>query len=86
VENFVCVVVEAGVATNSTLTPSPVVFLELSDTGGTFQNEWFFASNAGKREMLAVGLAAISTQSNVNVWCDPPSGADPQCYNLYLMS
>jgi hypothetical protein len=83
---FVCIVQQAGVATSGAPTPNPGVLFLLSDTGGSFQNEWFYAANSGKKEMLAVALAAISTQSQVNAWCDPPvtGGPSTECYNLYL--
>ncbi len=85
---FVCIVEQAGVATSGAMTPNPGVALLLTDTGGAFQSTWFYAANSGKKEMLAVALAAIGTQSQVNAFCDAPAAGGPstECHNLYLMS
>jgi hypothetical protein len=89
---FNCTVNQAGPAANNAgETPSPVIYLNLTDVNGSFSNTWFFAANICKKEMLAVALAAISTQSQVNAWLDPPVNPQPgqpqastQCYNLYV--
>jgi hypothetical protein len=82
--NYVCTVSEAGPNTQGS---GPVVMLLLTDTGGAFPATWFVAAANARDQMLAVGLAAISTQSQVNVWADPPAGGSPtKVYNLYLMS
>jgi hypothetical protein len=83
--NFVCNVIQAGPGVNGSLTPDPQVQFLLTDAQGTFSNTWFFASQAAKNQMLAVALAAISTQSQVNAWVDAPEeGTVTQCYALYI--
>jgi hypothetical protein len=87
---FTCTVNEAGPASNGTETQSPTVYFQLTDLGGTFDHTWFFAANSAKREMLAVALAAVSTQSQVRADVDIPTGPDtnphPQCYRLYVVA
>jgi hypothetical protein len=87
---FTCTVNEAGPVSNATETQSPTVYFQLTDLGGSFNFTWFFAANSAKREMLAVALAAISTQSQVRAEVDVPTGQDtnphPQCYRLYIVA
>jgi hypothetical protein len=87
---FTCTVNEAGPASNAPETQSPTIYFQLTDLGGNFNNTWFFAANSAKREMLAVALAAISTQSQVRAEVDYPGGQDtnphPQCYRLYIVA
>lgn len=87
---FTCTVNQAGPVSNAPETQSPTIYLELTDLGATFDHTWFFAANSAKREMLAVALAAISTQSQVRAEVDIPTGQDthphPQCYRLYIVA
>jgi hypothetical protein len=84
---YVCDVNLAGPAADSSETPNPVIFLNLTDVGGAFTRYWFFADNVAKREMLATALAAISTNFRVSAALDPPNANNnpyTQCYRLYL--
>jgi len=86
-----CTVNQAGpAAQNQSETADPVIYLQLSDLGGSFDHTWFFMADSCKKEMLAVALAAISTQTQVVAWVVPPpsppapGGPSPECYNLYI--
>lgn len=84
---FTCTVDGAGVSVEPvTDTPANPVYLYLTDSGGTFQKQQFYATDSARREMLAVGLAAISTQNQVRALLDPPDPANDriplQCYEL----
>ena len=87
---YTCTVVQAGAAASGGgLTPDPGVLLYLTDTQGSFPPSWFFAAQTAKNQMLAVALAAISTQSQVHVFAaDAPvaGGAPPQINNLYIIA
>ena len=87
----VCNVNQAGAAGNGTETAVPVVYIMLTDaaTGGPqFTDQWFYADNNGKDELLAVALSAISAGKQVTATYDPPSNPGgepyPQLYRLYL--
>ena len=69
---FVCIVNEAGPTTLHSHTPIPEILIRLSDTNGSFTNAFFFAAGSAKNQMLAVALAAISTQE-VSINCRPPN-------------
>jgi hypothetical protein len=84
---YVCDVNLAGPASNSTETANPVIFMNLTDAGGAFTGNWFFAANVAKRDMLATSLAAISTSYRVSALLDPPNANNSpytQCYRLYI--
>jgi hypothetical protein len=87
---FTCTVNEVGPASDAPETHSPTIYMDLTDLGGSFTETWFYAANSSKREMLAVALAAVSTQSQVRAVLDVPTGQDvtphPQCYRLYLVA
>ncbi len=88
---FSCWVNQAGVGTQGgTETPNPVVYFQLTDVKGSFTGAWWYAAEPGKNQMLAVALAAIANQYQVNAFLDPavPGGSSPHpaCYNLYLMA
>lgn len=87
---FTCNVNEVGPVVDGTETASPTIYLNLTDTGGSFDHTWFFAANNCKREMLATALAAISTQSQIRAVLDVPTGQDtiphPQCYRMYIVA
>jgi hypothetical protein len=87
-QEYICTVNQAGPATGTGQTPDPVVQFSLTDTNNAFSNAWFFAAGASKNQMLAVALAAISTQSQVNAWVDPPQAGVgiTQCYALYIIA
>jgi hypothetical protein len=90
---FTCNVNQVGPvadASDASETPSPTIYLNLTDVAGTFDHTWFYAANNAKREMLATALAAISTQSQIRAALDIPAGQDvtphPQCYRLYIVA
>jgi hypothetical protein len=86
-----CTVVSAGASVEAADTPDNPVYLVLTDLGGKFENGLFFASDAMKREMLAVALTAISTGKHVYAVADPPddgSAGRPhpaECYELDIV-
>jgi hypothetical protein len=89
VTGFTCIVNQAGPTTLHSDTPAPEVVLNLSDVNKNFSDTWFFAAGSAKNQMLAVALAAISTQSNVSAWVDPPNSNNTpwtQCYELRIIS
>jgi hypothetical protein len=84
---YTCTVDQAGPASDGTETPPPVVYLMLSDAGGTFTGQWFFAAANSTDQMLAVALSAIGLGVQVTAALDhPDASGDPytQCYRLYL--
>jgi hypothetical protein len=77
----------AGSAADSSDTTPPSVYINLTDIGGTFANQWFFAAENSKSQMLAVALTAISLQTTVGCVLDPPNPGDKpftQIYRMYL--
>jgi hypothetical protein len=86
----ICNVNQAGAAGNGTETAVPVVYIMLTDvgTGPKFTDQWFYADNSAKDELLAVALSAISTGKQVNATYDAPTNPGgepyPQLYRLYL--
>ena len=72
-EWLTCTVGWVGVAADSTDGPNPVTYIILNDNGGSFSNQWFFAPDVAKDEMLAVALMARSLNRPVNVDVDPPN-------------
>jgi hypothetical protein len=82
-----CIVNNAGPAADSADPVPPAVYINLTDSGGTFVNQWFYAAENSKSQMLAVALTAISLQTTVACVLDPPNpGNNPytQIYRLYL--
>jgi hypothetical protein len=82
-----CSVNQAGAACDGGEGPNPVIYINLTDTAGSFAGQWFYTAEVGKREMLAVALAAINTQSKVLATIDPPKpGNNPYTviFRLYL--
>lgn len=88
-QSFTCTVNNAGASVGGPETPDPQIYFNLTDTGGSFAGQWFFAANKAKQEMLAVTLAAVSTQSSVFVWLDPPVAGSSnltQCYTMHIVN
>ena len=86
---FKCMVNEVGPVSDGTETPAPVIYLNLSDEGGTFINTWFFAADSCKLQMLAVALSAISLRLQVEVGGAPPNANNEpvtQIDRLYLIN
>jgi hypothetical protein len=82
-----CSVNLTGPAAGSSETPDPVIFINLTDSGGAFTRYWFFAASVAKREMLATALAAISTGYRVSAFVDSPNANNTpytQCHRLYV--
>ena len=46
---FYCTVNEIGPAADGTETPDPVIYINLTDTGGSFVNQWFQAAERSKK-------------------------------------
>jgi hypothetical protein len=88
---YTCTVNQAGPAADGTETAVPVVYINLSDQSPTpaFGNQWFYAAENSRSEMLAVALAAITTGNSVAVGAAPPNaGGSPytEISRLYLVS
>ena len=58
-------------ATRRTL-PAPVVYINLTDTAGSFANTWFYAANGIQKQLLDVGIAAINGRQDVEVGATSP--------------
>ena len=52
---YTCTVNEIGSATDGTETFNPVVYINLTDTQGSFTNLWFYAADGGQNQTLTVG-------------------------------
>ena len=82
---FACTVNEIGPAADGTETAPPVIYINLTDTGGSFVNQWFHAAEDSKAQMLSVGLAAISTNRQVEVAIDAPNVPYSRVRRMYLL-
>jgi hypothetical protein len=82
---FSCIVNEVGPAANGAETPEPVIYINLTDTGGSFANQWFHAAEKAKAQMLSVGLAAMSTNRPVEAAIDTPNVPYSSVSRMYLM-
>jgi hypothetical protein len=82
---FSCTVNEIGPAADGTETPDPVIYVNLTDTGGSFVNQWFYAGEKSKAQMLSVGLAAMSTNRQVEVAVDTPNVPYSSITRMYLL-
>ena len=75
--NYLCVINEAGPA-NYGATSNPNVYVNLTDTGGSFANTWFYAADGIQDQILDVGIAAIVRGELVDVTADAPNaGGSP---------
>jgi hypothetical protein len=75
---YSCTVNEIGPAADGTETSDPVVYVNLTDTQGSFAGQWFYAADGSQSQMLAVGLTAMNTNRQVEVAADPPNaGGSP---------
>lgn len=89
VTGYTCNVVQAGPTVLHSDTPAPEIVIQLTDASNSFNNAWFFAAASAKNQMLAVALSAISTQSQVSAWVDPPNANNTpwtQCYELRIIA
>jgi hypothetical protein len=82
---FSCTVNEIGPAADGTQTANPVIYMNLTDTGGSFVNQWFFAAENSKAQMLSVGLAAISANRQVEVAINTPDVPYSIVERMYLL-
>lgn len=92
---FTCKVISAGASVEppDPDTPANSVFILLQSSQLQGQQE-FYASDAMKREILAVALAAVATGRAVSATVDPPPYVDdsgraaptPQCYGLRVLT
>lgn len=69
---YACTVNEVGPASDASDTPSPVVYINLTDTAGSFENIWFYAANGIQQQLLDVGIAAITHGKDVEVGAIAP--------------
>jgi len=82
---FSCTVNEIGPAADGIETANPVIYINLTDTGGSFVNQWFYAAENSKAQMLSVGLAAMSTNRQVEVNIDTPNVPYSSVTRMYLL-
>jgi hypothetical protein len=82
---FSCTVNEIGPAADGTETADPVIYINLTDTGGSFVNQWFHAAENSKAQMLSVGLAAMSTNRQVEVAINTPTVPYSSVTRMYLL-
>jgi hypothetical protein len=84
---FTCKVNNVGPASDGTETPDPTIYINLTDTAGSFSGQWFFAANNSKSQMMAVALSAITLQATVQVAAPAPNAANnpfTEISRLYL--
>jgi hypothetical protein len=84
-----CKVNEVGPASDGTETSAPVVYVNLTDTGGAFTSTWFYAASGIQDQVLAVAIAAINSSLNVEMGATAPvAGNSPftDIQNLYLLA
>lgn len=66
---------------------SPIITVTLAAVNGSFIPTLFRVPDIAKREMLAVALAAISTQSQVSALVDDPSQPNAEyCYTMQILA
>ncbi len=66
---------------------SPIMSVALADIAGSFGPTLFRVPDIAKREILAVALAAITSQSEVAALVDDPSQPQAEwCYTLEILS
>jgi hypothetical protein len=72
---YTCTVNNVGPATDGTETTPPVIYINLTDTANppAFTGQWFYASDGGQNQMLAVALAAMNGQKHVDAGATPPN-------------
>ena len=71
--SYRCTVNEVGPAVDGTETASPVVYINLTDTKGSFANTWFYAADGAQDQMLDVAIAAINNDNAVDVVAAAPN-------------
>jgi len=69
---YACTVNAVGPASDASDTPVPVMYIQLTDTAGSFENIWFYAANGIQQQLLDVGIAAITDGKDVSVGAVAP--------------
>lgn len=69
---YACTVNAVGPASDASDTPGPVVYINLTDTAGSFENIWFYAANGIQQQLLDVGIPAITDGKDVSVGAIAP--------------
>jgi hypothetical protein len=86
--SFYCAVNAVGPGADGTQTPDPVLYISLTDALGSFTNQWCYVAAGSQSLMLAVGLAAMNTNRQVQVEVDPTPpiffGPLPSVTKMYL--
>lgn len=72
---YICTVNQVGPAIDGVETSSPVVYINLTDMGGSFADTWFYAGDGGQSQMLVIGVAAINGHKTVQVAAGEPNAA-----------
>jgi hypothetical protein len=75
-----CIIRRVGVATNGR------TLLDLKAANGTFGWNWFLASASMSREMLAIALAASTSEKQVNCMFDDPSVAYAEVLAMQIIN
>ena len=83
---FSCTVNEIGPAADGAETAEPVIYMNLTDTAGSFANQWFYAAERAKTQMLSVGLAAMSANRPVEAAIDTPNVPYSSVRRMYLVA
>ena len=75
---YTCIVNEVGPAADGTETTAPVIYINLTDTAGSFTNTWFYAAQGIQEQALDVGISAIEGPYQVEVAATAPNiGGSP---------
>jgi hypothetical protein len=86
---YQCTVNEVGPASDASETSPPVIYINLSDAGGSFANTWFYAANGIQNQALHVGIAAISGRKRVQVGATAPNSENnpfTEINRMYLLA
>jgi hypothetical protein len=79
-----CIVNLIGPAADGTETSDPVVYINLTDTQGSFTGQWFYAAEGSQTQMLAVGLTAMNTNRQVQAGLVDPTTPYTAVERMYL--
>jgi hypothetical protein len=84
-----CTVGGVGPASDANETSPPVIYVQLTDAANAWPaNQWFYAADVAKREILAVALTArsLNLPVTVSVEAPNPSGSPyTPIYRMYLL-
>jgi hypothetical protein len=88
---YQCTVNRVGPAAYASETAQPVIYINLTDTDtdAAFEDQWYYAAENSRHEILATALAAIAGGKNVQVAADPPNpGGAPytEASRLYIIN